>query len=61
MGYPLQYRLLGDIVLIDSCMTADAFATVFMGLDLEKFIEPANSTNDVEVNYAVSLLQNNCL
>lgn len=48
-GYPVQHSLLSATVLADSCMTADAFATAFMVLGLEKSIELANSRDDVDV------------
>jgi FAD:protein FMN transferase len=35
-GYPVQHSLLSVSVLADDCTTADAFATVFMVLGLEK-------------------------
>ncbi|MGV8091178.1 MAG: FAD:protein FMN transferase [Mangrovibacterium sp.] len=53
-GYPVQHSLLSATVLADSCMKADAFATTFMVLGLEKAIELANSRNDVEVYFIYS-------
>lgn len=50
-GYPVQHSLLSTTVLADDCMTADAFATAFMVLGLEKSIELANSRNDIEVYF----------
>lgn len=50
-GYPVQHSLLSATVLADSCMTADAFATAFMVLGIEKSIELANSRKDVEVYF----------
>ncbi len=50
-GYPAQHSLLSATVLADSCMTADAFATAFMVLGLERSVELANSGNDVEVYF----------
>lgn len=35
-GYPVNHNLLGVSVIADKCMTADAFATSFMVLGLEK-------------------------
>lgn len=37
-GYPVQSRLLSTTVLADDCMTADAYATAFMVMGLEKTI-----------------------
>lgn len=37
-GYPVLSRLLSATVLADDCMTADAFATAFMVMGLEKSI-----------------------
>lgn len=37
-GYPVLSRLLSTTVLADNCMTADAFATSFMIMGLEKSI-----------------------
>jgi thiamine biosynthesis lipoprotein len=53
-GYPVQHSLLSATVLADSCMTADAFATAFMALGLERSIELANSRNDIEVYFIYS-------
>ena len=50
-GYPVQHSLLSTTVLADDCMTADAFATAFMVLGLEKSIELANSRKDIEVYF----------
>ncbi len=50
-GYPVQHSLLSTTVLADDCMTADAFATAFMVLGLEKSIEVANSRKDIEVYF----------
>lgn len=48
-GYPVQHSVLSSTVLADDCMTADAFATAFMVLDLEKSIDIVSSRNDIEV------------
>lgn len=50
-GYPVQHSLLSTTVLADSCMTADAFATAFMVLGLDKSIEVANSVPEIEVYF----------
>lgn len=50
-GYPIQHSLLSTTVLADSCMTADAYATAFMVLGLDKSIEIANSISEIEVYF----------
>ncbi|WP_163718097.1 FAD:protein FMN transferase [Mangrovibacterium lignilyticum] len=50
-GYPVQHSLLSTTVLADSCMTADAYATAFMVLGLEKSIEIANAVPEIEVYF----------
>lgn len=50
-GYPVQHSLLSTTVLADDCMTADAFATAFMVLGLEKSIEVVSSRDDLEVYF----------
>lgn len=41
-GYPIEHSLLSASVVADDCMTADAFATVFMVLGLERSLQLAN-------------------
>ncbi len=53
-GYPVQHSLLSTTVLADDCMTADAFATGFMVLGIEKSIEIAASRDDIEVYFIYS-------
>jgi len=50
-GYPVQHSLLSTTVLADNCMTADAFATAFMILGLEKSVEIATSRKDIDVYF----------
>lgn len=50
-GYPVQHSLLSTTVLADDCMTADAFATSFMVLGLEKSIEIANQHPEIKVYF----------
>jgi len=38
-GYPVEHNLLSASVLAEKCMTADAYATAFMVMGLEKSIE----------------------
>lgn len=40
-GYPSEQDILGATVLADNCMTADAYATAFMAMGLEKSVEVA--------------------
>ncbi len=47
-GYPVQHNLLSATVLADDCMTADAYATAFMVLGVEKSLEIANKTHGLE-------------
>ncbi len=35
-GYPVQHSLLSSSVLANNCMTADAYATAFMVMGVEK-------------------------
>ncbi len=53
-GYPIQHSLLSATVLADDCMTADAFATAFMVLGIEKSIEIAESQKGLEVYFIYS-------
>lgn len=50
-GYPVQHSLLSSTVLAENCMTADAFATAFMVLGLEKGIELADKYPEIEVYF----------
>jgi FAD:protein FMN transferase len=42
-GYPVDHNLLSATVFTDSCMDADAYATAFMVMGLEKSIEFARN------------------
>lgn len=42
-GYPSEQDILGATVLADDCMTADAYATAFMAMGLEKSKEVAKT------------------
>lgn len=46
-GYPSQLDILGATVIADDCMTADAYATAFMVLGMEKSIEKAKEWPDL--------------
>ncbi len=48
-GFPVNHNLLGVSVIADNCMTADAFATGFMVLGVEKSMEIARKDSSVEV------------
>lgn len=50
-GYPVQHSLLSATVLAGNCMDADAFATAFMVLGLEKSIEIAAKNPDLKVYF----------
>ncbi len=50
-GYPARQNMLSTTVLADDCMTADAFATAFMVLGLDKSIAVANSRKDIQVYF----------
>ncbi len=41
-GYPSQLDILGATVIADDCMTADAYATAFMAMGMERSIEVAS-------------------
>lgn len=47
-GYPVLSRLLSATVLADECITADAYATAFMVMGLEKSIEFLSAQEDLE-------------
>lgn len=42
-GYPVQHSLLSATVIADNCATADAYATAFMVLGLDKALEICNA------------------
>ncbi len=48
-GYPVQHSILSSTVIANDCMTADAYATAFMVLGLEKGIEIAKKVPEIEV------------
>ncbi len=53
-GYPVRHNLLSTTVIAGDCMTADALATAFMVLGLEKSIALADSLETVEVYFIYS-------
>jgi FAD:protein FMN transferase len=50
-GYPAEQNLLSTTVLANDCMTADAWATAFMVLGLEKSIEIQKKMAEIEVYF----------
>ncbi|MBI9065903.1 MAG: FAD:protein FMN transferase [Salinivirgaceae bacterium] len=48
-GFPARSNLLSASVLADDCMTADAFATAFMVMGLEKSIELSEKLDFIDV------------
>lgn len=50
-GFPARNKLLSASVLANNCMTADAFATAFMVMGLEKSIELAESLENIEAYF----------
>lgn len=44
-GYPVEHSLLSATVVADNCATADAYATAFMVMGLEKAIELCRATS----------------
>lgn len=54
-GYPVQHSLLSATVLAHDCMTADAYATGFMVLGVEKSITLAENNPLIEVYFIYAL------
>lgn len=48
-GYPARSNLLSATVMADDCMTADAFATAFMVMGLDRAIRLSDSLSGIEV------------
>ncbi len=53
-GYPIQHSLLSSTVLANDCMTADAYATAFMVLGVEKALEIVNNDPELEGYFIVA-------
>lgn len=53
-GYPVEHSLLSATVMADDCMTADAFATAFMVIGLEKGVELAKKIPYIDVYFIYS-------
>ena len=54
LGYPVQHSLLSASVVAPDCMTADAYATAFMVLGLEKSIEIVEKDTLLEAYFIYS-------
>lgn len=54
-GYPSEQDILGATVIADDCMTADAFATAFMAMGLEKAMVVANKVPGLFYYFIYSL------
>lgn len=53
-GYPVQHSLLSATVVANDCMTADAYATAFMVMGVEKALEMAESNPTIEAFFIFS-------
>lgn len=53
-GYPVEHSLLSATVLAGDCMTADALATAFMVMGLEKGVELSKTLPEIEVFFVYS-------
>lgn len=53
-GYPVQHSLLAVSVFAEDCITADAFATAFMSMGMEKAKEIMNKTNSLDAFFIFS-------
>ena len=53
-GYPVQHSLLSATVVANDCMTADAYATAFMVMGVEKALEIAESNPTIEAFFIFS-------
>jgi thiamine biosynthesis lipoprotein len=58
-GYPVQHSILSSTVIANNCMTADAYATAFMVLELEQGIEIARNIQEIEVFFIYADEQGN--
>ena len=53
-GYPVQHNILSATVIAKDCMSADAYATAFMVMGLEKAERFANAHPDIEACFIYS-------
>ncbi|KAA6305086.1 FAD:protein FMN transferase, partial [termite gut metagenome] len=59
-GYPVAHNLLSATVLAPDCMTADALATAFMVMGLDKAKVFANAHPDIVAYFIYSDEQGEC-
>lgn len=50
-GYPVEHSLLSATVIADDCATADAYATAFMVMGLEKALEICSKEKGIEAYF----------
>ena len=53
-GFPAEQNILSSSVIADNCMTADAFATAFMVLGLDKSLQVLAKRKDLQVYFIYS-------
>ncbi|MEG0949534.1 MAG: FAD:protein FMN transferase [Bacteroidales bacterium] len=53
-GYPVEHTLLSATVIAPDCMTADAFATAFMVMGLEKSLAVVHNNPEIEAYFIYS-------
>ena len=53
-GFPVKSRLLSVTVLADECITADAFATAFMIMGLDKAWHYAKTHDEIDAYFVYS-------
>lgn len=53
-GYPVRHKLLSVTVTAEDCMTADALATAFMVMGMEKSLKLVNQLDGVEAYFIYS-------
>jgi thiamine biosynthesis lipoprotein len=53
-GYPAGQNILSATVMAKDCMTADAYATAFMVMGIEKAVETARSIPDIDYFFIFS-------
>lgn len=60
-GYPVTHSLLSATVIADDCATADALATAFMVMGMEKSIEFCNNHDEIDAIFIYNDEQGNLL
>ena len=53
-GYPIEHTLLSASVVAPKCLIADAYATAFMVMGLEKSLELVENTPELEAYFISS-------